>query len=554
MTIKRKSKSAANPRKQAPARPKSKPQRERRYFERADRVIAFIEALIVPSGKGAGTPFKMRPFQVAFIRDIYAEHGPSRARKVRRAVLSIARKNGKTALIAALVLCHLIGPEAIQNGEIYSVANDRSQAAQVFKMAAQMIRADTELKALLRVVDSTNTIACYGNGSKYQAVSAEAGTKHGLNPSLWIYDELAQSKSRELYDVFDTSQGAQDEPLGIVISTQSPDPLHPLSEMIDDGLAANDNSIIVHLYAVPDDVKNIQNPNQWKKANPALGDFRSLTDFKALADKAKRLASYENTFRNLYLNQRVSNFATLFTRRTWERLGGAAPLIPGEEIILSLDLAGTTDLAALAALSVNDPRLRVHFWKPEDHIDINNPENHGKRDRVPYDLWLKERHLEPCPGLIIDPAYIAAKIGEYYSNYDVIGLAYDRWRMEYIKKELERAEIPFYEGKDPPHGIRLIPWGQGFGSMSPAIDELEKLTISGEISHDNNPVLNWNMTNAAIATDPAGNRKLDKHKSRFRIDGAQAAAQAVGARASLKDENTAPATPWDDDSGFSLAG
>ena len=175
---------------------------------------------------------------------------------MRRAILSIARKNGKTALIAALVLVHLVGPEAIENGEIYSAANDREQAAQVFKVAAQIVRADPELSAMVRVTDSTKHIACYGNGSFYRAISAEAGTKHGLNPSFVIFDELAQARNRELYDVLDTSMGARAEPLFIVISTQSNDPEHILSRLIDDGLAGHDPSIVCHLYAVPEETSD----------------------------------------------------------------------------------------------------------------------------------------------------------------------------------------------------------------------------------------------------------------------------------------------------------
>lgn len=115
------------------------------------------------------------------------------------------------------MLAHLVGPEAIENGEIYSAANDREQAAQVFKVAAQIVRADPELAGMVRVVDSTKHIACYSNGSFYKAVSAEAGTKHDLNPSLVIFDELAQARNRELYDVLDTSMGARAEPLFITI-------------------------------------------------------------------------------------------------------------------------------------------------------------------------------------------------------------------------------------------------------------------------------------------------------------------------------------------------
>ena len=133
----------------------------------------------------------------------------------------------------------------IQNGEIYSAANDREQAAQVFKVAAQMVRADPELSRFVKVVDSTKHISCYGNGSFYKAISAEAGTKHGLNPSFVIFDELAQAKSPELYDVLDTSLGARAEPLFVTISTQSNDPEHILSKLIDDGLHSGDPRIVL---------------------------------------------------------------------------------------------------------------------------------------------------------------------------------------------------------------------------------------------------------------------------------------------------------------------
>lgn len=480
----------------------------------------------MPSGKGQGEPFRLDAFQKTFIRDVYAEHAPNWERRVRRAILSIARKNGKTALIAALVLVHLVGPEAIENGEIYSAANDREQAAQVYKVAAQIVRADPELLALLRPVDSTKTIACYSNGSFYRAVSAEAGTKHGLNPSVFIYDELAQSKNRDLYDVLDTSQGARAEALGIVISTQSNDPQHPLSEMIDDGLNGGDPTILCHLYAVPDDVEDIFSPDCWHLANPALGTFRLREDFEAQAARAKRLRSFENTFRNLYLNQRVSIMTTLFSRTDWMECAGAVAFEEQEDVVLSLDLAGTTDLAALGMMSIVGARFQPWFWKPEDLV-----QEHAKRDRFRYDLHHKDGFLELSPGRIIDPAAIAIKIGELRQKYRVRGLVYDRWRIEYLLKELDRVGIEAQEGEGP--GLALIPWGQGVVSMSPAIEAVENLVLTRELRHPANPILTWNIANAVVHTDPAGNRKFDKSKSRLRIDGAQCLAMAAGARATM---------------------
>jgi phage terminase large subunit-like protein len=473
----------------------------------------------------------LREWQKKFIRDVYEPHGVNEddkfGRVVRHAILSMGRKNGKTALIAALVLVHLHGPEAVENGEIYSAANDRKQAAQVFKMAAQMVRKDPELTAELRVVDSTKTIICMANGSRYEALSADVETKHGLNPTVVIYDELAQSKSRDLYDVLETSQSARHEPLFAVISTQSNDPQHILSKLIDDGLNANDATIVCHLYAVPEDCENIFDPKVWRKANPALGDFRSLAEMKSFAAKTERMPSNEPKFRNLYLNQRVAPVASLISRTEWFACEGQADFTDGESVYLALDLSSTTDLTALVMVSAeNGSRVRPFFWKPEallkEHSDRDFGSGAGR-----YLEWRSAGHIHAIPGRSIDPAAVAKTIAELTERYCVTGLAYDRWRVNDLLREFDRIglQASAEEGGD---GLRLVPWGQGYRDMAPAIDALELAVINRELEHPGNPVLNWNMANAVATMDPAGNRKLDKDKARFRIDGAVALAMAIG--------------------------
>lgn len=508
---------------------------------RAGEVIRFIENLAVPSGVGVGGPLKLRPWQQKFIRAIY-EPRVSGRRVVRRAVLSVGRKNGKTAKIAALVLAHLVGPEAILNGEIYSAANEREQAALVFKVAAQMVRADPELLSEIRIVDSTKTMICMRNGSVYRAISAEAGTKHGLNPSVVIYDELAQAKNRALYDVLDTSMGAREEPLFVVISTQSNDPQHILSKLIDDGLNSSDPTTVTHLHAVPDDA-DIWDEKVWKLANPALGDFRSLDEIRTFADRAKRMPSFEPTFRNLYLNQRIDAQAPLIPRAEWEACRATGPLLePGERVYLALDLSATTDLTALLAVSADDgDRVAAWFWKPGDMIA-----EHEKRDRKPYTLWVREKWIEAPPGRAIDYSFVAHQIGELVGRFEVLGLAYDRWRIEQLLQRLSEAGVDSYvDEKDAgsSDALRLIPWGQGYKDMAPAIDALEVSVLERRFKHDGNPVLTDNFANAAVITDPAGNRKLNKSATRFRIDGAIAAAMAIGAK--MRDDTDAGSSVYE---------
>jgi len=347
---------------------------------RAKAVIDFIERLTVPSGTGQGKPFKLDAFQKLFIRDIYEPHiGANRA--VRRAILSIARKNGKTALIAAIVLAHLVGPEAIVHGEIYSAANDRDQAGIVFKFARQIVDLEPELAAEIEVIPSTKTMIGRRTGSVYRAISAEAGTKHGYLPSVVIYDELAQAKNRELYDVLDTSFGARQEPLFITISTQSNDPEHVLSKLIDDGLSGVDPSIVCHLYAADEDC-DLDDESQWEKANPALGKFRDREDLATAIRKAQRMPAEEPKVRNLFLNQRVAPVASLISRAEWMACHGDAALQDGEEVYLALDLSSVVDLTALLVGSASDPcRIAPYFWKPREHLNEHSNRDFGASSR-----------------------------------------------------------------------------------------------------------------------------------------------------------------------------
>lgn len=493
-----------------------------------DDVVKFIELLKVPSGFNQGENFKLLDFQKAFLKDIYGTHDKGAKRTVRRAILSMGRKNGKTALIACLVLFHLIGTESVVNGEIYSVANDREQASIVFKYAAQIVRSDPDLMSLIRIVDSTKTMVCFLNGSIYKAVSSEVGTKMGLSPTVAIYDELAQAKSRDLYDAIDTSMSAREEPLFIVISTQSNDPNHILSQLIDDGVSGRDKTTICHMYCVPDNRDDIfDNEDVWRMANPALGYFRSIEEMRVSASRAKRMPSFESTYRNLYLNQRINKKLPLIPRAEWFGCFGKDEMDDSDGVYLGLDLSGKTDLTSLVAVSSGEKSIvKAWFWKPKESL-----KEHEKRDRVPYSVWEKDGVIETTPGRAVQYDWVVARIAEILKQYKVLGIAYDRWSMDNFLNACLRIGVDVYvEGKDKEiaGAIRLVNWGQGFKDMTPSIDALEVAIIDRLLIHDGNPCLTWNISNAIAVSDPAGGRKFDKSKSRFRIDGAQALAMAIG--------------------------
>lgn len=519
-----------------------------RDAKRIADIFRFIQALKVPSGKGEGKRFKLRRFQKDFIRSVYSEKDGKRI--VRRAILSMARKNGKTMLTAALSLVHLIGPERTINGEIYSAANDREQASIVFRYAAQLVRAESDLQQYVKIIDSTKTMLAMGTGSVYRAVSAEAGTKFGLNPTVVIYDELAQSKDRALYDALDTSMAARSEPLFIVISTQSNDPQHILSQLIDDGMRGHDPTTICHLYAVDDEAENVfTNEKLWKNANPALGDFRSLPEMRTAAKRAIRMPTFEASFRNLYLNQRVNAESPLIPRAEWLACKGDAIIPLGSPIYLGLDLSGKTDLTALVGVSDGEQdRIAAWFWKPQALLI-----EHEKRDRVPYTVWKAQGFIEATPGNAIQYDWVAARLAQIVKDYRVLGLAFDRWRIADLLAAMSKIGLEAYiDTTKPPepsgdaaadarerqkweqlsrardNALRMVPWGQGYKDMTPAIENLETSVADRRFVHDGHPVLTWNAANAITISDPAGNRKLDKSATRFRIDGIVACTMALG--------------------------
>jgi phage terminase large subunit-like protein len=330
---------------------------------RASRVIAFLEALELTSGKHARTPLRLRPWQRRFIEAVYRENRNG-IRPVRTAVLSMARKNGKSSLAAALALCHLCGPESEQRGEVYSCANDRFQSGRIFNEMAALIDRHPHLAARTNIIDHKKEIRDLLNGSTYVALSAEAKTKLGLSPSFVIYDELGSTAGRALYDAMDSAMGARENPLMLVISTQATDDFAPMSQLVDYGLSlksgdVRDPAFHLTLYSAPNDA-DLTDRRAWKAANPALGDFRSLSDVERLAKQARRMPSRENAFRNLILNQRVAAEARFMDPATWRACAGD-PVIPsgGPTTRRSSPLRGTCRSECVQQFWTTRPRTAL---------------------------------------------------------------------------------------------------------------------------------------------------------------------------------------------------
>lgn len=481
---------------------------------RGERVIAFIERMCpTPEGKLVGKPMLLDDFQKRFIREVYDNPAGTRL-----GILSIARKNGKSALIAGIMLAHLVGPEARLNSQIVSGARSRKQAAVVFNLAAKMVQLSDRLRPIIRIVPSGKTLHGLTMNTEYQALAAEAGTAHGLSPVLAIHDEMGQVRGE--FDAFieaiETAQGAYDDALQLVISTQAPNDADMLSIRIDDAKRSGDPTVVCHVYAAEEEAE-LTDPQAWRAANPALGTFRSLTEIQNKAAEAARMPSVENSFRNLYLNQRVTRHTPFVSPSIWKACAGPVDLevFRRNPVYGGLDLSLTTDLTALVLIAQQAGVWHVLpvFWTPEATLV-----ERSKKDRTPYDAWVRDGFMKATPGPAVEYDFVAKDIAEITEGMDVRKIGFDRHRMKTLQAELNRLDVtlPFEE------------FGQGFVSMAPAIDRAEIEFLHHRFRHGGHPVLTMCAANAIIVQDAAGNRKMDKSKSTGRIDGMVSLAMAVG--------------------------
>lgn len=458
-----------------------------------------------------GKPVKLTKHQRGWIKQIYDT-------PTRLFILSMARKNAKTALSAFLLLLHLCGPEAKPNSQLYSAAQSREQAAILFALAAKVVRMSPDLSEYVLIRDTAKQLFCTEMGTLYRALSAEASTAYGLSPAFTIHDELGQVRGPrfELYEALETASAAQDSPLSIVISTQAPTDADLLSLLIDDALTGADPRQKVVLHTAPMELEAFSD-EAIRAANPHFDDFMNKDEVRRQAADAKRMPSRENSYRNLILNQRVEAHNPFVSRAIWEENGAQPERLEGKTVYGGLDLSSVSDLTSLV-LVTEEGDVHPRFWLPEEGLAEKS-----RNDRVPYDVWADQGLLLTTPGRAIEYEFIAHELRKVFDTSNVVALAFDRAMMRFLKPWLVRV------GFTEEELAKFVEFGQGFMSMSPALRELEARLLGAKLKHGEHPVLTMCAMNAAVVQDPAGNRKFTKAKSSGRIDGMVSLAMAVAA-------------------------
>lgn len=485
--------------------------------KQSDLVIGFIECLHIPEGQHVGKPFKLEPFQKRFIRDIYDNKSGTR-----HAYLSIGRKNGKSALAAALLLAHIVGPRAVLNSQIVSGARSREQASLVFNLAVKMIELTPALHDVTHIVHSSKRIMGLPMNVEFKAAAADGARIMGISPAFVLLDEVGQVVGPTDYftDALVSSQGAHENPLLVAISTQAPSDSDMFSVWIDDAIRSKDKHTVCHIHRADEDA-DLMDKKQWKKANPALGKFLNEKFLTQQMQKAARLPSEETKARNLYLNQRVSLESVWLSPNVWKSNTGLIDedVFLEKGVHIGLDLSQKFDLTA-AVIAAKDDEGVVHV-KPYAFTPITGLDERARRDRVPYDTWVRDGLLIGVPGQTIDYEWVSQYLRMQLEdeNITVLSINFDRWRIEEFKRAAERKGFAMYS--------QWTEVGQGYKDQSPRIEAMETALLQHKIRTSNHPVLNMSAANAIAVQDPAGSRKLDKSKGSQKIDPLVAMVMAV---------------------------
>ncbi len=489
-------------------------------FGYGERAVRFLRNLRHPKSMLPGKPFQLDPWQEEIVRKIYGPRYPDGRRIVRTVAMMLPRGNRKTSLGAALALLHTIGPENVAGGEVMNAASDRKQARIAYEEALNIIRCDSRISDKVKLTDSRNRIQNPKTGAFMEAVSSDAATAHGHTPVFALVDEIHVWKKRDLWEAIRSGLVKVPGSLLVVISTAGRGQenlawgFFDYARKVARGEIA-DESVLPILYEAPRDA-DWQDEAVWRAVNPGLAyGYPDIEGLRKLAREAAEVPAEREAFKQYNLNIWLDYSADPFVDMTVYDEGGYPVDIDdleGQRCWLGVDLSSTNDLTSVVACWNVNGDFVVHPWFfcPEERL-----RERAERDGVSYVRWAEEGLIIPTPGAAVDYRFVEDHIRELCARFEVAEIAFDPHLARNILNNLLEDGFPAVEMR------------QGWATMAPAVNELERAIIGRRFRHGGHPILRWNFDNIAVQTDSAGNRSFHKGKSRDRIDGAVATAMSV---------------------------
>jgi phage terminase large subunit-like protein len=479
----------------------------------ANHAINFIQQLKLTKGRWAGQPFILLPWERDLVSKLFGTLREDGTRQYRTAYLEIGKKNGKSELGAAIALYMLLA-DGEPNAEVYVAACDRQQASIIFNTSVNFVEGNPTLSKVTNLVRSTKRIVYPKTGSFYQVLSSDVKSKSGLNASCVILDEIWTYPNPDLAKMLTTGSGdARTQPLFLYLTTAGNQlsgygwEMHCKAKDILEGRRV-DPSFLSIIYGLEDDA-DIEDENNWYKANPSLGHTIQIERVREHYQQAKDDPADLALFKQLRLNMWLKQNIKWMPMEKWDLCN--FPVDPeelkGRACYAGLDLSSTTDITAFVLVFPPEEEgdkyyVLPFFWIPEETLY-----QRVKKDSVPYDIWYQQGLLNLTEGNVVHYGFIEKFIERLGEKYNIKEIVYDRWGATQMSQNLEGM------------GFTVVPFGQGFKDMSPPTKEMMRLILSQQIAHGGHPVLRWMADNIVVRTDPAGNIKVDKDKSVEKIDG-----------------------------------
>jgi len=489
----------------------------------------FADVLKLNGGDFEGKTFALLPWQRFVIGSLFGWMGPDGHRRFRNAYIETAKGSGKSPLAAGVGMLGLVADNE-PRAEIYSAATKKDQAMILFRDAVAMVDQSPELSKRLQKSGTGErcwNLAYMAQGAFFRPISSDDG-QSGPRPHIGLIDELHEHKTNTVVEMLRAGTKSRRQALIFMITNSGSNKLGPCwsyheyaakvaaGDMQDDGF-------FPFVCALDEEDDPFADESCWPKANPSLQDA-DLPGYKYIREQvteAKGMPSKEAIVRRLNFCQWTDAESPWISHEVWKGAEREYDIesLRGRRAVAGLDLSSTTDLTGLVFLvepvAEGEPwKIVPYAWLPE--VDLQRK---ADSDRVPWVQWRAEGLLDTTPGRAISKRVILQRLSGLCDFFEVMEVAYDRWRIE------DLLSLASDDGITLP---TMRPFGQGYKDMSPAVEQLERMLLNGELVHPGHKVLTYCIGNSVIEQDAAENRKLSKEKAVGRIDLAVAAVMAAG--------------------------
>ncbi|HXD06913.1 MAG TPA: terminase TerL endonuclease subunit [Burkholderiaceae bacterium] len=501
--------------------------------ERVQRVLDFFaDVLRLSSGEFEGTPFVLKPWQVFIVGSIFGWVNAQGQRRFRVVFVETGKGSGKSPLAAGIGLYMLIA-DGEARAEVYAAASKKDQAMVLFRDAVAMVDMSPGLKERVHQTGGATVWNMSYRGSFFRAIASDDG-QSGPRPHCGLIDEVHEHKDDTVIEMMRAGFKARRSPLLFMITNSGVDRQSVCWRYHDKAVkvaeqAIADDRFFSYVCALDKDEDPLTDPACWPKTNPNLGVSIPADYLEDQVREALQMPSKESIVRRLNFCQWVDATSPWISGDAWRRceVEHAEPFterFAGARVTLAVDLSTTTDLTALAMLVEIDDRLfgAVEFWTPLDTL-----RSRGERDGVDYALWVAQGHVHALPGSTLEYGPIAQRIAELAEIFDVVELVFDRYRMTYLRRELEQLGVAITLTEHPQTFVKPAKsplW------MPQSINEIEGAIMRGELEIDHNPCLTWAAASAVCEVDLHQSRIFSKRKATGRIDGLVALTMSIGAR------------------------